>query len=146
MKKRRIQYPKKYPIYTYMLVNGILVKNTVAMQKEDAQFFWKEWRPLMDFSLCGETIKTRVCSLSKKLIPIAVIADGLKNKAKGFEGCGREGGRREKRAGEVKGWAAIIATAFSASRIDESLRFFFFSMILFTPKTRKGFVFSRTST
>lgn len=65
----------------------------------------------MDFSLCGETIKTRVCSLSKKLIPIAVIADGLKKKNSKKM---REDGRgRVKSTGEVKGWTAIIATAFS---------------------------------
>lgn len=46
----------------------------------------------MDFSLCGETIKTRVCSLSKKLIPIAVIADGLKKKI--AKRCERTGGEK----------------------------------------------------
>ncbi|EZA62663.1 hypothetical protein X777_07478 [Ooceraea biroi] len=56
----------------------------------------------MDFSLCGETIKTCICSLSKKLIPIAVIAGGLK-KVRGKEG--------------TEGWTAIIAAAFSASRM-----------------------------
>lgn len=39
----------------------------------------------MDFLLDGETIKTRVCSLSKKLIPITVIVGRFKKEFEGTE-------------------------------------------------------------
>jgi len=54
------------------------MRGNATAQKINVEFFREERWPLMDFALCGKTVKTHVRSLSKKLIPIALIADGSK--------------------------------------------------------------------
>lgn len=86
----------------------------------------------MDFSLCGETIKTLARSLAKKLIPIAVIASCLKRS------------QRERRRAE--GCAAIIAAYFPRRKWMAVRASGFSDDSLFREEARgKNFTFSHTS-